>query len=130
MNKLFVKACKVLGIDSVNAELYFVGAEEIRELNLIHRGIDKPTDVLSFPMLDIKAGTVPCKHSFPLDINPETNKLELGDVIICKEYAELPVEVLAVHGFLHLLGYDHGTAKDAKIMNELTEKIIYEQRIN
>ena len=126
MIELFYYACKVLGIDpdAVNAELSFVSADEIRQLNLLHRGIDKPTDVLSFPMLDIIAGTIPAKDGFPLDINPQTNKLELGDIVVCRECADLPVEFLIIHGFLHLLGYDHITEADEDVMNELTEKIL------
>jgi probable rRNA maturation factor len=69
----------------------FVGAGEIRALNREHRGIDRPTDVLSFPVDE--AG-----ESF--------GPRELGDVVICPEHTEDLTEAV-VHGVLHLCGYDH-----------------------
>ena len=119
---IFEKFCKFFGLKDVNAELLFVDSAEIQELNRKYMGKNKPTDVLSFPNLNIKPGE--SLNNFPLDINPESNKLELGSVVICKDYAQLPIDFLAVHGFLHLLGYDHATEADEKIMNELTERIL------
>ena len=68
-----------------------VGAEEIRRLNSRHRGIDRATDVLSFPVDE--AGPAPGPR-------------ELGDVVICEEHTDDLVEAV-VHGVLHLCGYDH-----------------------
>ena len=126
MEKIFEIACEHLGIDtnSVNVELVFMNVVEMCELNKRTRGIDEPTDVLAFPLLDIVAGVVPTKDEFPLDINPETNKIELGSVVICREYAELPIDYLCVHGFLHLVGYDHDTQDNERRMFELTDKIL------
>ena len=70
-----------------------VAADEIQRLNREHRGRDAPTDVLSFPVDE--AG-------------PAAGPRELGDVVICPEHTEDPVEA-AVHGVLHLCGYDHET---------------------
>lgn len=67
--------------------------EGMRELNLEHRGIDGPTDVLSFP------------------IDPDGDApgpRELGDVFVCEEECE-DLDEAVVHGVLHLLGYDHET---------------------
>jgi probable rRNA maturation factor len=79
----------------VDGELHlaiaFVGAEEIRELNREHRGIDRPTDVLSFPVDE--AG-------------PTAGPRELGDVVICPKHTE-DLDEAVVHGVLHLCGYDH-----------------------
>lgn len=80
----------------------------IRELNRDYRGIDRPTDVLSFPMYDFYAGETPC----------EDGAVELGDVVISLEKAreqardyghsfKREVAFLTVHSVLHLLGYDH-----------------------
>ena len=69
----------------------FVGPAEIQALNREHRGIDRPTDVLSFPVDE--AG-----ESF--------GPRELGDVVICPEHTEDLIEAV-VHGVLHLCGYDH-----------------------
>jgi probable rRNA maturation factor len=68
-------------------------ADRIRELNRDHRGIDAPTDVLAFPV----DGT-----------GPSAGPRELGDVAICPEHCEDVAEA-AVHGVLHLCGYDHET---------------------
>ncbi len=68
-----------------------VEADEIRRLNGRYRGIDRVTDVLSFPVDE--AGAAPGPR-------------ELGDVVICHEEADDVVEAV-VHGVLHLCGYDH-----------------------
>ena len=70
-----------------------VGEDEIRRLNREHRGRDRPTDVLSFPVDE--AGVV-------------AGPRELGDVVICPQYTEDVIEAV-VHGVLHLCGYDHET---------------------
>jgi probable rRNA maturation factor len=70
-----------------------VGEERIRELNGRHRGKDEPTDVLSFPIDG--AGDV-------------AGPRELGDVVICPQHTADVVQA-AVHGVLHLCGYDHET---------------------
>lgn len=87
-----------------------VGAERIRELNLVHRGIDRPTDVLAFPV----DGT-----------GPSSGPRELGDIVICPEHCTDVVEA-AVHGTLHLCGYDHETdggemlALQARVLKSLS----------
>ncbi len=69
----------------------FVGEDEIRALNRDHRGIDRPTDVLSFPVDEAREAFGP---------------RELGDIVICPEHtADLREAV--VHGALHLAGMDH-----------------------
>ena len=96
-----------LGIDpnSVNFSVSIVTSDEIRELNREYRGKDKSTDVLSFPMLDISEGQMPTRENFPLDWNPETGKVELGDIVVNEN--EENQEQLIDHGLLHLLGYHH-----------------------
>ena len=91
--------------DTVNYTVHIVAPDEIRELNRIHRGRDKVTDVLSFPMLHITEGQAPTRENFPLDFNPETNKIELGDIVINEQ--ETNKEFLIEHALLHLLGYHH-----------------------
>ncbi len=83
-----------------------VGAERIRELNREHRGIDEPTDVLSFPIDGTGRAAGP---------------RELGDVVICPEHTDDLVEAV-VHGVLHLCGYDHET--DAGEMLELQRRVL------
>ncbi|MGF0094968.1 rRNA maturation RNase YbeY [Peptoniphilus sp. SGI.035] len=99
--------------ENVEVSVSFVGDEEIRRLNSDYRGIDKSTDVLSFPMDD----------EFIID-----NRI-LGDVIIntrrVMEQAEdlghsneRELSYLTVHSILHLLGYDHMKDEDKKEMRE------------
>lgn len=93
---------------SAEVNVTFVSDAQIRELNANYRHIDKPTDVLSFPMGD----------SGKFDKNPDTDAFVLGDVVISLETASRQAEnyghslqeevtFLTVHSVLHLLGYDH-----------------------
>jgi probable rRNA maturation factor len=73
--------------------LQLVGPEQMRRLNRRHRGLDRPTDVLSFPVDE--SGQAPGPR-------------ELGDVVVCAEESRDLSEAV-VHGVLHLCGYDHET---------------------
>jgi len=84
-------ALEAAGVGEGHLAVAFVGAERIRELNRDHRGRDRPTDVLSFPVDGVGVAAGP---------------RELGDVIVCPEHTVDLVEAV-VHGVLHLCGYDH-----------------------
>lgn len=86
-------ALAAAGVGDGHLSLELVGAARIRELNRVHRGRDRPTDVLSFPVDG--AG-------------PSAGPRELGDVVICPEWTA-DLSEAAVHGVLHLCGYDHET---------------------
>ena len=88
-------ALDAAGVGEGHLSLELVGEDRIRELNREHRGLDEPTDVLSFPLDG--AGEV-------------AGPRELGDVVICPEHTADLTEA-AVHGVLHLCGYDHETDK-------------------
>jgi len=88
----------------------------IRAINSASRGIDKPTDVLSFPMFQLEAGNPP--EDWTDYIDPETGLCPLGDMAIsleraiaqAKEFghtARREIGYLTIHSMLHLLGYDH-----------------------
>lgn len=113
----------------------FVYDEEMQELNNKTRGVDKATDVLSFPNLENQFNKVLDKKTFPEEVNPENGKVLLGDVVINLSKAEeqagsfghsLTREIgyLLVHGLLHLLGYDHEDELDANLMFAQTEKVL------
>ena len=93
-----VWTCERMGISRATMGLMLVEADEMAELNGRFRGKAEPTDVLAFPVdgPDVLEG-------WPDDGPPP----ELGDVVICPAAAEDPLPTLAVHGLLHLLGYDH-----------------------
>lgn len=108
--------------------------EGIHQVNLDMRGVDRPTDVLSFPMFDIPEGYLPSA----LCSDPDTGLIALGDMCISLERAraqaaefghslEREVSYLTVHSVLHLLGYDHTDEGVRKArMREREEAILAE----
>ena len=84
-------ALDAVGVEEGHISVALVGEARIRELNREHRGRDEPTDVLSFPLDGMDAVAGP---------------RELGDIVICPEHTADLTEA-AVHGVLHLCGYDH-----------------------
>jgi probable rRNA maturation factor len=99
-------ALDAAGVHDGHLSLELVDETRIRELNREHRGRDEPTDVLSFPIDGAE---------------PVAGPRELGDVVICPEHTTDVVEA-AVHGVLHLCGYDHEA--DAGEMLELQRRIL------
>ena len=137
IKKIFSVAEKVLKEDfsKVCVSLNFVSDEEIQRLNKEFRNVDKVTDVLSFPNLNKtpKEKLEKFKKSYDFD----EGLLFLGDIVISKNVAKsqareyehsLTREVcfLALHGFLHLLGFDHVKEEDEKVMNKIQDKILSE----
>ena len=133
-----IKVCEnILKEDfkDVYVSINFVSDEEIQRLNREFRNIDKVTDVLSFPNLNKTPNEKLKKFRKLADF--DTNLLFLGDIVISKKVAKkqareyehsLKREVcfLALHGFLHLLGFDHIKEEDEKIMTKLQNKILSE----
>lgn len=135
IKKVYEKAGEILGEDfsMVSVSLNFVSGEEIRNLNRTFREIDRETDVLSFPNLNKKYNEKLKK--FDSERNFDDKKLFLGDIVICKKIAyaqakeyghskQREVCYLALHGLLHLLGYDHIEKKDEEIMTKTADKIL------
>ena len=136
IKKIYTKAAEVTGNDVSNTwvTVSFVNRQRIRELNRKFRKIDKETDVLSFPMLDIV---------YPQTLNDFKNEyapdgtLYIGDVVICKKIAKWQAKLynhskkreigfLALHGLLHILGYDHIQKEDEEKMMETSNKVLEE----
>ncbi len=99
-----------------NMQIIFLNQEAIHKMNMTYRKIDRPTDVLSF-------------------INDDLEDDSLGDIFISIEQARLQasdyghsfereIGFLAVHGYLHLLGYDHHTDEEEKLMIKEQEHIL------
>ncbi|GEN33232.1 rRNA maturation RNase YbeY [Aneurinibacillus danicus] len=114
----------------------FVDNERIHELNREYRGIDRPTDVLSFAMNEAGEDEMEIFLDEEMDEMPNM----LGDVIIsipkaveqAEEYGhsfEREMGFLAVHGFLHLIGYDHETEAQEKEMFGRQEEILNRVRL-
>jgi len=89
------------GVEAGELGLAFVGPEESRALKLEHLGIDEATDALAFP-LDA------------LDEIPDGLPRQLGDVVVCPQVVGGDWQAPLVHAVLHLVGYDHGEAMDAR----------------
>ena len=128
MHKAADYALEEEGIDSANTSISvsFVGLEEIHALNREYRGVDRATDVLSFPMFE------------PGEIELlEDGETELGDVVICREKAkeqakefghsyERELIYLFTHSVFHLLGYDH-EADEEKAEMRAKEELVMER---
>ena len=104
-----------------------VNDKQIHEMNLEHRGVDAPTDVLSFPM----------GEDGVYDIDPETGAYMLGDVVLnvsrirlqAEEYGhsfEREAGYLTIHSILHLLGYDHVDEGEMKKQMRAKEEQVLE----
>ncbi|MGN0961830.1 MAG: rRNA maturation RNase YbeY [Christensenellales bacterium] len=135
--KILKLPCKDLEVN-----INFVSGKKIKELNSKFRDNNKITDVLSFPnLLEIGRTNMQLiadkltKENFVHEISPETNCIMLGDICICKkvvykhakEYNNSRLRemtYMAVHGLLHLLGYDHMIEEEKSIMRKMEEKIM------
>jgi len=109
--------------EDAEISLVFVDDEYIHELNLQYRGVDSPTDVLSFAMLEGET------------VAGDEEEVILGDVVISMQAAQRQaagyghsfrreIAYLTVHGVLHLLGFDHGQEDEQKIMRAKEEEVL------
>ena len=115
-------------LDNVSFNVIIVNNEFIHELNRDYRNIDRETDVITFALEDENTIIIP------------NNERILGDIYIsidkarsqAKEYGHSllrELSFLAVHGFYHLLGYDHMTPEDEKVMFTKQEEVLEEYGI-
>lgn len=120
-------AIKHQKLDNLEFNIIIVDNEYIHELNRNYRGIDRPTDVITFALEDNR-DFVELDHRVLGDIYISIDKA----IEQAKEYGHgLKREIcfLAVHGFLHLLGYDHMKKEDEEVMFSLQEVILNEAGI-
>ncbi len=127
INKLLEFALKYLKVNKVIFNVIIVDEEKIREINKNYRNKDSVTDVISFALEDDSTFI-------------KTNFRVLGDIYICLKRAQdqaleyghsflRELSFLTIHGLLHLLGYDHMSKDEEKIMFELQERILDEYGI-
>ena len=130
MDKLREAASACTQLD-VEISLSFVSLDEIHELNRTYRGVDSPTDVLSFPMFE---NMEELEAAFEY-VEADGQAIPLGDVVICmdkiieqaEEFGhtkERETVYLFTHSVLHLLGYDHETEEDKREMRAREEEIM------
>lgn len=150
LHEVIEAAAKYLKLpEGIELDLSIVSNEEIQALNRDYRGLDKPTDVLSFALTEVSSEyDVDFAH---LDLSEEAEETEdleetefeeeeaipqhLGDIIISYPRAQEQAQdyghsldrelaFLAVHGFLHLNGYDHQTEEEAQEMFRIQEEVL------
>ncbi|MBO8136711.1 MAG: rRNA maturation RNase YbeY [Desulfotomaculum sp.] len=128
--KVIEKALALHERSGAEVSLVFVDDAYIHQLNRTYRGVDKPTDVLSFAMEE--------GEEIP---EAEDSRQLMGDIIIslqtaqsqAREYGHSMVREIAflsVHGALHLLGYDHQGEEDTQVMRQMEERILTELGIS
>jgi probable rRNA maturation factor len=160
LEQLLEIAGEAEGIEAGEVALTFVDNEAIRELNRDYRGLDQPTDVLSFAMMEITederemvGGAELSYESDESDLSDDSDESDesgvsdelelgqeyadlLGDIVISvpkaiaqsEEYGhslERELGFLFVHGFLHLIGYDHQDEAAEREMFDLQERILH-----
>ena len=137
MQKAARECVRAEGLEvSVYAQLRVTGDEEIHRINLEYRGVDRATDVLSFPSISCKPektlGSCPRKLLRERD---ETGACFLGDIIISLPHAQAQAEeyghslnremaYLTAHAMFHLMGYDHMRPEDKERMRTMEEKAL------
>ena len=134
MDRVITTALSVMGAADGTLDLCFVGRDRIRALNASFRGVDRVTDVLSFPT--VEKVTLPLrKGNYPFDLDPVSGKVALGSIVICRvkakeqaaEYGhsvERELAYLTVHGVLHLLSFDHIEEADRAKMRAAEERVL------
>lgn len=150
LHEVIEAAAKYLKLpEGIELDLSIVSNEEIQALNRDYRGLDKPTDVLSFALTEVSSEyDVDFAHLDFTEEAEETEDIEetefeneeaipqhLGDIIISYPRAQEQAQdyghsldrelaFLAVHGFLHLNGYDHQTEEEAQEMFRIQEEVL------
>ena len=129
IKKVLEYGLKLLKVEEAIFNVIFTDNNYIHELNKNYRGIDRETDVITFALEDEDSIVLP------------SDERVLGDIYISIDKAESQAEeyghsllrelsFLAVHGFYHLLGYDHMTEEDEKVMFKKQEEVLEEYGIS
>lgn len=135
-------AClRLEGVEAACAQVTITTDEEIHVLNRQERGVDRPTDVLSFPTVDYPTGTARDNPKrVRREYDAECRCPFLGDIVISLERARVQAEeyghslmrelgFLTAHGMLHLLGYDHMQEDERAVMRRMEEAVMVEARL-
>ena len=126
---------KKLQSKDFEVSIRYSSEEEIKEINNQYRGVDRATDVLSFPMYDLNNAA-----DIQEIAKEKSASVLLGDIVICKAVAKRQAKefehsfkrevcFLALHGFLHLLGFDHIEKSDEEVMQSVANEILEKNKI-
>lgn len=121
--------------DKIVVDVRYVDENKIKEINAFTRGVDKVTDVLSFPLIDNPCNQPIDEEHYPFGVDFETGEISLGDIVICKDVAKKQAEeyghsydrelaYLFTHAVFHLLGFDHETEEDKAVMRKNEEAVL------
>jgi probable rRNA maturation factor len=135
LDRILQEAAVMEGIQEGEVALTFVDNEQIHELNREYREIDRPTDVLSFALNESVEEELDILYEIEDEQELDEMNDLLGDIIISTERAkdqadeyghslEREIGFLFVHGFLHLLGYDHQDEPSERIMMDKQEAVL------
>ena len=134
VRKIAKAVYKTLGqVSRIKVELIFESGEGIQTLNSRERGVDKVTDVLSFPTLDGIRGEILLPENCKTEIDGRF--IFLGSIVLCEEKIREQAreyghseqrerDYLIIHGLLHLFGFDHMTDEDKKQMRAIEKKVL------
>lgn len=120
---------KKLELEKCEFNIIIVDNERIHEINKVYRNIDRETDVITFALEDEDSIVLPSDERVLGDIYISIDKAESQS----EEYGHSllrELSFLAVHGFYHLLGYDHMTEEDEKVMFKKQEEVLEEYGIS
>jgi probable rRNA maturation factor len=117
-----------------SVDVLIVSEEEMREINATRRGIDEATDVLAFPLVELRPGGEVAEDFFVL---PPEEEPHLGDIVMSFDRVESQAEAaghsrerelafLTVHAALHILGYEHDTEPRRRQMRRREEEVLGE----
>jgi len=109
--------------------VFYVGSSEIQKINREYRKKDKPTDVITFRLIDNPQNLEFSKDNFPYDYDDSLGGFYIGEIFICADVAKAQaseyghsvnreVGELFVHGMLHVMGYDHENDEDREKMKQ------------
>ncbi len=133
INNVVEKSIDIEGFENdIEMSVVLTDNDGIKKINNAFRNINRPTDVLSFPMLEIALGEI---ESSVGDFDFEENLLMLGDIVVSLEMAESQATefghsferelgFLISHGMFHLLGYDHEDGQQENVMKEKQEAVL------
>lgn len=131
--KLVLKECNQ-NKAKISVTVFYVDENNIQKINKQYRNKDKPTDVISFRMVDNPNFLELIKKNFPVEFDPASKTIYLGEIFICQEVAkkqagewgnseQREIVELFCHGMLHILGYDHEKEDEMLVMRELEHNI-------
>lgn len=137
LNRVSVACCSEEGIPEAAAFARLVDDQAIRQINMAFRGVDRATDVLSFPSVAYPAGKTArdCLKRLARERDPESGLSCLGDLVIslpraaeqAREYGHSLMRelgYLTAHAMFHLMGYDHVNDEDRRAMRFCEERVM------